>query len=150
VEKTKGDKNWSGTSDFTPVSNTNLKSVSAYDWGSNAGDDFLGQGGLTQRVLIWSISSFSLLKCWICVQTEVKAQSDWDDSGWEPLEDVSTGDSKMDEARRKREEKKQQRQKELEARRASRSAGMKLGAKKAWWPQFSLQLLHFLPGFLCT
>jgi hypothetical protein len=63
VEKTKGDNNWSGTSDFTPVSNTNLKSVSTYDWGSNAGDDFLGQGGLTQRVLNWSISSFLLLKC---------------------------------------------------------------------------------------
>lgn len=52
---------------------------------------------------------------------------------------VSTGNSKLDEARRKREEKKMQRQRELEARRAARSAGgaggpsggpMKLGAKK--------------------
>lgn len=54
------------------------------------------------------------------------------------MEDVSTGDSKMDDAKRKREEKKQQRQKELEARRANRTGAgsMKLGAKKAWrkWP----------------
>jgi hypothetical protein len=62
VEKTKGDNHWSGTSDFTPVSNTNLKSVSAYDWGSNAGDDFLGQGGLTQRVRISSNFGFLLIK----------------------------------------------------------------------------------------
>lgn len=50
-----------------------------------------------------------------------------------------TGTSKLDEARRKREEKKMQRQRELEARRAARVAGgtggpssgpMKLGAKK--------------------
>lgn len=56
-----------------------------------------------------------------------------------PLNPHSTGNSKLDEARRKREEKKMQRQRELEARRAARSAGgpgapssgpMKLGAKK--------------------
>ena len=41
------------------------------------------------------------------------------------------GNSKLDEARRKREEKKLQRQRELEARRAQRNSGpMKLGAKK--------------------
>ena len=41
----------------------------------------------------------------------------------------SIGTSKFDEARRKREEKKIQRQRELEARRATRGP-MKLGAKK--------------------
>jgi SCY1-like protein 1 len=42
------------------------------------------------------------------------------------------GNSKFDEARRKREEKKLQRQRELEARRAARGGAMKLGigAKK--------------------
>lgn len=43
----------------------------------------------------------------------------------------SAGNSKLDEARRKREEKKLQRQRELEARRAQRATGpLKLGAKK--------------------
>lgn len=43
----------------------------------------------------------------------------------------SLGNSKLDEARRKREEKKLQRQRELEARRAQRATGpLKLGAKK--------------------
>lgn len=69
----------------------------------------------------------------------------WNDGDFEPIDEPSTGNSKLDEARRKREEKKQQRQRELEARRAARSAGgpggagaggpgssgpMKLGAKK--------------------
>lgn len=40
-----------------------------------------------------------------------------------------TGNSKLDEARRKREEKKIQRQRELEARRVARGP-LKLGAKK--------------------
>ncbi|KAL1377690.1 hypothetical protein pipiens_016093 [Culex pipiens pipiens] len=70
----------------------------------------------------------------------------WTDGDFEPIDEPSTGNSKLDEARRKREEKKQQRQRELEARRAARSAAggpggvgaggpgssgpMKLGAKK--------------------
>lgn len=41
------------------------------------------------------------------------------------------GGNKIEEARKKREEKKLQRQKELEARRANRLGGSKLGAKKA-------------------
>jgi len=52
VQQTTGDNNWRGTTAYTPLTIPNLKSVSAYDWGSNAGDDFLGQGGLTQRVPI--------------------------------------------------------------------------------------------------
>ncbi|XP_021696640.1 N-terminal kinase-like protein isoform X1 [Aedes aegypti] len=63
----------------------------------------------------------------------------WNDGDFEPIDEPNTGNSKLDEARRKREEKKMQRQRELEARRAARSAGgaggpssgpMKLGAKK--------------------
>ncbi|XP_055586275.1 N-terminal kinase-like protein isoform X2 [Uranotaenia lowii] len=65
----------------------------------------------------------------------------WNDGEFESIEEPSTGNSKMDEARRKREEKKMQRQRELEARRAARTTGagaggsscsgpMKLGAKK--------------------
>lgn len=45
------------------------------------------------------------------------------------FDSVSTGNSKLDEARRKREEKKIQRQRELEARRVARGP-LKLGAKK--------------------
>ncbi|XP_055629063.1 N-terminal kinase-like protein isoform X2 [Toxorhynchites rutilus septentrionalis] len=64
----------------------------------------------------------------------------WTDGDFEPIDEPSTGNSKLDEARRKREEKKMQRQRELEARRAARSSGaaaggpssgpMKLGTKK--------------------
>ncbi|XP_068156851.1 N-terminal kinase-like protein [Drosophila tropicalis] len=55
----------------------------------------------------------------------------WADGEFEPLDEAGTGNSKLDEARRKREEKKLQRQRELEARRAQRVSGpMKLGAKK--------------------
>lgn len=66
----------------------------------------------------------------------------WNDGDFEPIDEPSTGNSKHDEARRKREEKKMQRQRELEARRAARGAAgggapgpggsgpMKLGAKK--------------------
>ncbi|XP_067618796.1 N-terminal kinase-like protein isoform X2 [Eurosta solidaginis] len=55
----------------------------------------------------------------------------WADGEFEPVEETFTGNPKLDEARRKREEKKLQRQRELEARRAQRSSGpMKLGAKK--------------------
>ncbi|XP_070491007.1 N-terminal kinase-like protein isoform X2 [Chironomus tepperi] len=53
----------------------------------------------------------------------------WNDDEFEPIEETGTGTSKFDEARRKREEKKIQRQRELEARRATRGP-MKLGAKK--------------------
>ncbi|XP_055524243.1 N-terminal kinase-like protein isoform X2 [Wyeomyia smithii] len=63
----------------------------------------------------------------------------WTDGDFEPIDEPSTGNPKLDEARRKREEKKMQRQRELEARRAARSAAgagsssggpMKLGTKK--------------------
>lgn len=54
----------------------------------------------------------------------------WADGEFEPIDDALTGNQKLDEARRKREEKKLQRQRELEARRAQRGGPMKLGAKK--------------------
>ncbi|XP_030369431.1 N-terminal kinase-like protein [Scaptodrosophila lebanonensis] len=55
----------------------------------------------------------------------------WADGEFEPIDEPGMGNSKLDEARRKREEKKLQRQRELEARRAQRVSGpMKLGAKK--------------------
>ncbi|XP_013119364.1 N-terminal kinase-like protein [Stomoxys calcitrans] len=55
----------------------------------------------------------------------------WADGEFEPIDEPITGNAKLDEARRKREEKKLQRQRELEARRAQRNSGpMKLGAKK--------------------
>ncbi|XP_051862328.1 N-terminal kinase-like protein isoform X2 [Drosophila albomicans] len=55
----------------------------------------------------------------------------WADGEFEPFDDPGSGNSKLDEARRKREEKKLQRQRELEARRAQRATGpLKLGAKK--------------------
>ncbi|XP_073816904.1 N-terminal kinase-like protein yata isoform X2 [Musca autumnalis] len=55
----------------------------------------------------------------------------WADGEFEPIDEPLTGNPKLDEARRKREEKKLQRQRELEARRAQRNSGpMKLGAKK--------------------
>lgn len=55
----------------------------------------------------------------------------WADGEFEPVDEPGLGNSKLDEARRKREEKKVQRQRELEARRAQRATGpLKLGAKK--------------------
>uniref|UniRef100_T1H455 Uncharacterized protein n=1 Tax=Megaselia scalaris TaxID=36166 RepID=T1H455_MEGSC len=53
----------------------------------------------------------------------------WADGEFEPIEEPLTGNPKLDEARRKREEKKLQRQRELEARRAQKGP-MKLGARK--------------------
>nr|XP_022904502.1 N-terminal kinase-like protein isoform X1 [Onthophagus taurus] len=64
--------------------------------------------------------------------TNRKLQS-WNDTEFEPLEETPGANNKLEEARKKREERKLMRQKELEARRASRgSTGgpMKLGAKK--------------------
>lgn len=60
-------------------------------------------------------------------------QSNWEEHEFEPLEEhPSSGNAKLEEARKKREERKLLRQKELEARRVSRTTGgpMKLGAKK--------------------
>uniref|UniRef100_A0A1A9W6J8 N-terminal kinase-like protein n=1 Tax=Glossina brevipalpis TaxID=37001 RepID=A0A1A9W6J8_9MUSC len=55
----------------------------------------------------------------------------WADGEFEPIDETSIGNPKLEEARRKREERKLQRQRELEARRAQRVSGpMKLGAKK--------------------
>ncbi|XP_050294202.1 N-terminal kinase-like protein [Anthonomus grandis grandis] len=63
-----------------------------------------------------------------------KPQTAWEDTEFEPIdENSSIGNQKLEEARKKREEKKLMRQKELEARRANRTATggpMKLGAKK--------------------
>nr|XP_015837072.1 PREDICTED: N-terminal kinase-like protein [Tribolium castaneum] len=62
-----------------------------------------------------------------------KSANNWGDSEFEPLEEQpSTTNPKLEEAKKKREERKLMRQKELEARRASRTTGgpMKLGAKK--------------------
>lgn len=58
--------------------------------------------------------------------------SNWEDTEFEPIEESAGGaaGSKLEEARKKREERKLQRQKELEARRANKSGPMKLGAKK--------------------
>ncbi|KAJ9582846.1 hypothetical protein L9F63_022805 [Diploptera punctata] len=55
----------------------------------------------------------------------------WGDTEWEPLEGTGAT-SRLEEARKKREERKLQRQKELEARRATKLSGgpMKLGTKK--------------------
>ncbi|KAL1501027.1 hypothetical protein ABEB36_006432 [Hypothenemus hampei] len=57
----------------------------------------------------------------------------WDDTEFEPIdENTSTGNQKLEEPRKRREEKKVNRQKDLEARRATRTTGgpMKLGTKK--------------------
>lgn len=64
-----------------------------------------------------------------------KMQNNWNDTEFEPLEENPGGNnSKLEEAKKKREERKLMRQKELEARRANRalsgSGPMKLGAKK--------------------
>ncbi|XP_071453911.1 N-terminal kinase-like protein isoform X2 [Hetaerina americana] len=63
-----------------------------------------------------------------------KVSGGWDDAEWEPIEEASGATNRMEEAKKKREERKLQRQKELEARRATRLAGtgsaMKLGSKK--------------------
>ncbi|KAK9703189.1 Protein kinase domain [Popillia japonica] len=57
--------------------------------------------------------------------------SNWNDTEFEPFEENSGNASRLEEARKKREERKLMRQKELEARRASRTGGpMKLGAKR--------------------
>lgn len=59
-------------------------------------------------------------------------QDGWDKTDFEPLEENPGSNSRLEEARKKREERKLMRQKELEARRASKSLGgpMKLGSKK--------------------
>lgn len=59
-------------------------------------------------------------------------QSNWENHEFEPVEEHPSSAIKLEEARLKREERKLQRQKELEARKASRTSGgpMKLGAKK--------------------
>lgn len=57
--------------------------------------------------------------------------NNWGDGEFEPVEEQSTN-QKLEEAKKKREERKLMRQKEMEARRASRGTvgPMKLGAKK--------------------
>ncbi|XP_063221892.1 N-terminal kinase-like protein isoform X1 [Bacillus rossius redtenbacheri] len=103
---------WIHTEFTTTAESPGTRSVGSYSWGDakEDGSSLTTRGtGLT------------------------KSQSGWEESEWEPLEDVSNSTSRLEEARKKREEKKLQRQKELEARRATRvvSGGpMKLGAKK--------------------
>ncbi|PSN48910.1 hypothetical protein C0J52_03481 [Blattella germanica] len=62
---------------------------------------------------------------------EPKSTQGWEDTEWEPLE-TGGATNRLEEARKKREERKLQRQKELEARRATKLTGgpMKLGTKK--------------------
>ncbi|XP_017769232.1 PREDICTED: N-terminal kinase-like protein [Nicrophorus vespilloides] len=66
------------------------------------------------------------------VSNRNKAQAGWEDTEFEPLDEPSSTNSKLEEAKKKREERKLMRQKELEARRATRQTGgpMKLGSKK--------------------
>ncbi|KAK9873941.1 hypothetical protein WA026_002294 [Henosepilachna vigintioctopunctata] len=61
-----------------------------------------------------------------------KNQEGWDKAEFEPLEENPGTNPKLEEARKKREERKLMRQKELEARRASKTitGPMKLGSKK--------------------
>lgn len=61
-----------------------------------------------------------------------KSVNNWGDTEFEPLDEQTTTNPKLEEAKKKREERKLMRQKELEARRASRTTGgpMKLGSKK--------------------
>nr|CAD7593138.1 unnamed protein product [Timema genevievae] len=103
---------WAAT-EFAPVENSSAKSISTYNWDEGEGKDEFPE--LSNRV--HGIS---------------KSQSGWEDTEWEPLGDASGASSRLEEARKKREEKKLLRQKELEARRATRVTGgpMKLGAKK--------------------
>ncbi|KAL0270408.1 UNVERIFIED_CONTAM: hypothetical protein PYX00_007828 [Menopon gallinae] len=58
-----------------------------------------------------------------------RSPSGVEDAEWEPFDDATSASNKL-EVRKRREEKKLQRQKELEARRSSRTGPMKLGAKK--------------------
>lgn len=60
-----------------------------------------------------------------------RSPSGVEETEWEPFDETPGSSTKLEEARKRREEKKLQRQKELEARRANRSTGpMKLGSKK--------------------
>ncbi|GLH15166.1 N-terminal kinase-like protein [Gryllus bimaculatus] len=101
-----------GTADFAPVDDSNVKSISAYNWGETR------ETGLSNRLQPDS--------------QNLRSQSGWEDTEWEPLEEPGSASSRLEEARKKREERKLQRQKELEARRATKLSGgpMKLGAKK--------------------
>lgn len=56
---------------------------------------------------------------------------DWSNTKFTPVNEDNEKSSRMDEAKRKREERKQQRLKEIEAKRAANKSGpMKLGAQK--------------------
>nr|CAD7203513.1 unnamed protein product [Timema douglasi] len=103
---------WAAT-EFAPVENSSAKSISTYNWDEVEGKDEFPE--LSNRV-----------------QGISKSQSGWEDTEWEPLGDANGASNRLEEARKKREEKKLLRQKELEARRATRITGgpMKLGAKK--------------------
>lgn len=92
-----------GTSDFVPLDDTaGVKSTSSHSWGDETKEES------TNRTQSWENTEF------------------------EALEETGAASSRLEEARKKREERKLQRQKELEARRASKLTGgpMKLGTKK--------------------
>ncbi|KAK5648616.1 hypothetical protein RI129_003508 [Pyrocoelia pectoralis] len=97
---------WSPGEYVSTVDTKHQTSISSYNWGD-------GQTGNSR-----------------------KQQNTWDDTTeFEPLEDnQSASNVRLEEARKKREERKLMRQKEMEARRASKTSGatgpMKLGSKK--------------------
>ncbi|XP_066996416.2 N-terminal kinase-like protein [Anabrus simplex] len=104
---------WNPT-DFVAVDDPNLKSISSYNWGDGSKEDSAGRSKTPADGRL------------------MKGQSGWEETEWEPLEESGGASIRLEEVRKKREERKLQRQKELEARRATRLSGgpMKLGAKK--------------------
>lgn len=69
--------------------------------------------------------------------TEGGGADDWSNSKFTPVNEDTDKNSRMDEAKRKREERKQQRLKEIEAKRAAKSGPMKLGSssKEMLWDE---------------
>ncbi|XP_049777789.1 N-terminal kinase-like protein [Schistocerca cancellata] len=106
-----------GSPDFVAVEGAATKSASSYSFGETAKDEV---AGLTVKLPDEPRTPAA------------KSPSGWEENEWEPIEETGGASSKLEEARKKREERKLQRQKELEARRATRVSGgpMKLGAKK--------------------
>nr|CAD7401025.1 unnamed protein product [Timema cristinae] len=93
--------------------------------------EMFSDSDITQKFLMHK-DSLDINNSLCLTQGISKSQSGWEDTDWEPSVDGSGASSRLEEARKKREEKKLLRQKELEARRATRITGgpMKLGAKK--------------------
>jgi SCY1-like protein 1 len=153
------DSSLCGTDDFTPA-DTNLESVSSYNWGDDANDDTFfstlidDKKKKSTRILnktssqasshagsqsashsaASSRSSRSTSKSPGPSSTTTGAgwdESGWgDDSGWDTTELQDTGESKAEAAKRQREERKVQRQKELEEKRAARQGVTGKGAMR--------------------